>query len=78
MSRTSLSGPLALALLFAVTRLLTLLTEAGELHSGDELYAGAAALEIYAGRGLPLPLMAHVQYCGGPILVAGLAGLFFR
>jgi len=65
------------SVVFLAARLLVLFSAAPEINSHDELYAGAAALEIAAGRGLPLPLMAHVAYCGGPLVIGALARPLF-
>ena len=63
---------------YLLSRLLLLATDSPALYSHDELYAGAAALELAAGRSLPWPLLAHVPYSGGPIVIAAVASLSFR
>ena len=64
-------------LLFLAARLLTFLIESASVHSLDELYAGAVAVELGAGRGLDCWLMSHVSYCGGPVILAAIVQPLF-
>lgn len=71
--------PLLWAFAFLVARLFALATESAAIHTPDELYNGALAFELAAGRGLtPMALNAHAPYCGGPILLAWIAAPLFH
>ena len=62
---------------FAGSRLLVLFAEPMALRRIDEMYSGAAALELAGGRGLPLAQLAWDPYSGGSLVVIALARVFF-
>jgi len=78
MARVSFRELFAWVVLFSAHRLLVFATSFAELHRIDELYAGAAALELFGGHDFTLPSLAWDPYQGGSVVIILLAWAIFQ